>query len=77
MSFTKGKSDGGISDGIIQMKSRVQSEIFQEILIRNDGSVEIPWITPQASNLVMDLWKHFNKEEPFPVTVLSGHIYCG
>ena len=77
MSFTKGRRDGGISNEIIQMKSKEQPEILQEILIRKDGSVEIPWITPQASSLVMDLWKHFNKGEPFPVTVLSGHIYCG
>ena len=67
VSFRKGKREGGFSDEVI----------FQEILITKEGHVVIPWIKPEASRLVLDLWESFNKKESFPVTVFSGHIYCG
>ena len=51
--------------------------VYQEIIIRGDGKVVIPWVAPQASNLVVDLWRQFYGSSPFPVRALTNHIYCG
>jgi len=40
------------------------------------GEIEIPWIAPQASEVILAVWGALN-EKPFPVTVISGNIYCG
>ena len=53
-----------------------EDEIRQEIIIRKDGRIEVPWITPKASAFVLALWEDLNRK-PFPVTVLAGNIYCG
>lgn len=48
----------------------------QQFVIRCDGSVEVPWISPSASDLVLAVWESINRQ-PFPVTVESGKLYCG
>ena len=50
--------------------------VVQELVIRPDGRVEIPWITPEATPLVLAVWRAVS-DEPFPVGVLSGNLYCG
>jgi len=53
-----------------------KSEVSQELIIHPDGSVEIPWITPAASELILAVWEDINRQ-PFPVKVISGKLYCG
>jgi len=53
-----------------------ESAESQQFVIHCDGSVEVPWISPSASCLVMAVWDSINNQ-PFPVTVVSGKIYCG
>lgn len=48
----------------------------QELIIHPDGSVEIPWIRPAASELILAVWEEIN-HTPFPVRVISGQLYCG
>jgi hypothetical protein len=48
----------------------------QEFLIRPDGRLEIAWITPQATPLILEVHR-FLSEEPFPVGLVSGNLYCG
>ncbi len=52
--------------------------VVQEILIHADGTVEIPWITPRATPLVLKIWEEAG-DGPFPVGVCSQspRIYCG
>ncbi|MGE5257090.1 MAG: hypothetical protein ACM3KE_10480 [Hyphomicrobiales bacterium] len=50
--------------------------VVQEMIILPDGRVELPWITPEATCLVLAVWRAFS-DEPFPVRVLSGNLYCG
>ena len=54
-----------------------ENQIVQEIIINKNGKLEVPWITPKASGLIIALWEDFNDGRPFPITVLSGNIYCG
>ena len=62
--------------------SRISSEISeepvveQEIVILPDGRVEITWITPAATRLVLEVYQAVS-DEPFPVKVVSGNLYCG
>jgi hypothetical protein len=53
-----------------------ESAIEQELIILPDGRVELPWITPEATGLVLAVWRAVS-DEPFPVRVLSGNLYCG
>ena len=53
-----------------------KSEVRQELIIHPDGSVEIPWITPAASALILAVWEDINRQ-PFPIKVISGQLYCG
>jgi len=48
----------------------------QQFVIRCDGSVEVPWISPSASCLVLAVWESISNQ-PFPVTIVSGKLYCG
>ncbi len=65
------------ADGIILMGDGSHTEIKQEIVVKKDGSIEIPWITPKATALVLELWGEFNNDQPFPVKILHGNVYCG
>jgi len=61
----------------IELKAPVsKSEVRQELVIHPDGSVEIPWITPAASALILAVWEDINRQ-PFPIRVISGQLYCG
>lgn len=53
-----------------------KSEVNQELIVHSDGSVEIPWICPAASELILAVWEEINPI-PFPVRVISGQLYCG
>jgi hypothetical protein len=55
---------------------RLESVVEQEMVIRPDGRVEIPWITPKATRLVLEVFQAVS-DEPFPVGVVSGNLYCG
>lgn len=50
--------------------------VEQELVIRPDGRLEIPWITPRATRLVLEVYRSVS-DEPFPVGVVSGNLYCG
>jgi hypothetical protein len=50
--------------------------VEQELVILPDGRVEIPWITPEATRLVLAVWRSVS-DQPFPVRVISGNLYCG
>jgi hypothetical protein len=69
-------SQNKLSNDIVLRESDSQVVVTQELIIHPDGSVEIPWISPAASELVMAVWKAIN-HEPFPVKVIAGQLYCG
>jgi hypothetical protein len=48
----------------------------QELIIHPDGSVEIPWICPAASELILAVWAEIS-HQPFPVRIIAGQLYCG
>ena len=50
--------------------------VEQELVILPDGRVEIPWITPEATRMVLAVWRAVS-DQPFPVRVISGNLYCG
>lgn len=50
--------------------------VEQELVIRPDGRIEVPWITPKASRLVREVFDAVS-DGTFPVGVVSGNIYCG
>jgi hypothetical protein len=50
--------------------------VEQEIFILPDGRVEIPWVAPRATRLVLEVHQAVS-DEPFPVGVISGNLYCG
>ena len=50
--------------------------VEQEVIILPDGRIEIPWVFPEATRLVLAVWQAVS-DEPFPVGVLSGNLYCG
>jgi hypothetical protein len=52
------------------------SVVEQELVIRPDGKIDIPWINPKASNLVLEVFDAVS-DEPFPVRVVAGNLYCG
>jgi hypothetical protein len=64
------------SNAIVLKTADSKSEVNQELIIHSDGSVEIPWICPAASELILAVWKEIN-HIPFPVRVISGQLYCG
>ena len=51
--------------------------VQQEIEITPDGKLFIPWITPEATPLVLAIWRDQMPETEFPVQVVTGRIYCG
>ncbi len=67
-----------IQNGMMQNGSNVSEETLteQELVIRPNGQLEIPWITPRATSLVLEVYRAVS-DEPFPVRVISGNIYCG
>ena len=69
-------SNNPFSNDLVLSRSVLRGAVFQELIIHPDGSLEIPWITPAASNLILDLWQAINPE-PFPVQSISGRLYCG
>jgi hypothetical protein len=53
-------------------------EISQEIILKPDGTLLIPWITPDASKLVREIWRTLNEKVPFPILSSDDkNIYCG
>jgi hypothetical protein len=76
MLFENKRKEETLPDEAFLTKSRGREAFSQEILIRSDGSIEIPWITPRASNLVRALWKEFGDGESICM-VGFGDIYCG
>jgi hypothetical protein len=50
--------------------------VEQELVIRPDGRLEIPWVTPEATRLVVEVYTAVS-DEPFPVGIVSGNLYCG
>ena len=76
MPSRNGKKGNTNSNEAIPSGSGSPAESSQELIIRPDGSVEVPWMSPQASELVLEINKILSTK-PFPVKVLSGLIYCG
>jgi hypothetical protein len=64
------------SNDAVQRSSDLKAELNQEIIIHANGTLEIPWFAPQASDLVRALWHEFNSSL-FPIHVISGQLYCG
>lgn len=64
--------------GLPEARAKISEEpaVEQEVMILPDGRIEIPWITPEATDLVLAVFRAVS-EEPFPVGVLSGNLYCG
>jgi hypothetical protein len=50
--------------------------VEQEIIISPDGGIEIRWIHPRATGLVLKVYQDVSGE-PFPIGVIMGEIYCG
>ena len=50
--------------------------VDQVLVIKPDGSIDIPWITPRATRMVLAVFQTVSGV-PFPIKVLSGNIYCG
>ena len=48
-----------------------------EIIINADGSLWIPWFSPEATGLVVELWRACMPGWEFPVGGANGNIYCG
>lgn len=69
-------SNNKFSNEFILKRGDSQHAVTQELIIHLDGSVEIPWITPAASKLILAVWREIN-HEPFPVKTISGRLYCG
>ncbi len=76
MPLRNGKKGNTNSNEAILSGSGSPAEISQALIIKPDGSLEVPWISPQASELVLEIY-HILSVKPFPVKVLSGKIYCG
>lgn len=52
--------------------------VLQEVIIHKDGSVEIAWINPAATPLVLEIWDAVNSKNSFPIRAdKNGRIYCG
>lgn len=52
-------------------------DICQEIIIRPDGSIEIPWFDPKATPLVIAILGEISGSG-FPSSMLPDqNIYCG
>jgi len=66
-----------MADDVVLTEAESVDDFIQEIVVRKNGVVEIPWITPRASELVLELWELFGGDKPFAVKRISGNIYCG
>ncbi len=63
---------------VISRDERCIGKVFQEVIIHRDGSVEIEWIDPAATPLVLEIWDAVNAKQFFPVRVDNhSRIYCG
>ena len=60
----------------ISSKISEEPAVEQVLVIRPDGRLEIPWITPKATRLVLEVYRTVS-DEPFPVGVITGNLYCG
>jgi len=58
------------------LEEREKPNIEQVLVIKPDGSIDIPWITPRATRMVLAVFQTVSGA-PFPIKVLSGNIYCG
>ncbi len=54
----------------------VQKVTIQEIVIDPQGNIQVPWMTPAATDLVLQIWDDVC-DEPFQVKRIEGNIYCG
>lgn len=52
------------------------AEYSQTVIIRPDGSIEVPWITPPATALILEIYNNLI-QKPFLVKAIKGDIYCG
>jgi hypothetical protein len=68
------KEDGRMAGAISEIPK--EPAVEQEIFIMMDGRVEIPWIAPKATRLVLEVHQAVS-DGPFPVGVISGNLYCG
>jgi hypothetical protein len=69
-------SKNNLSSAVVPGPLEPRAEVNQEIIIDADGTLEIAWFVPKASDLVQALWNEIN-EKPFPIKVNSGQLYCG
>ena len=70
-------ADGRAATAAILKEREGLREILQDVIIHPDGTVEIPWIDPAATPLVMEIWNAIGKHV-FPVRIPKGErIYCG
>ena len=76
MQLRDGKKGNTNSNEAIPPGPGSPAEYSQVMIIKPDGSVEVPWITPQATVLVLEIYNILN-QKPFPAKVLKGNIYCG
>ena len=51
------------------------SWVLQEFIIGPDGEIEVPWIAPRATDLL--LTAHRAVGGRFAVQPIQGNIYCG
>jgi hypothetical protein len=58
------------------LEEREKPNIEQVLVIKPDGSIDIPWITPRATRMVLAVFQTVSGAS-FPIKVLSGNIYCG
>lgn len=77
MCIGNGENKGDVSVKPFLMNGEQRTGITQEIIITREGGLDIQWITPRSSNLILRLWHDLNGKEPFPVGIISGNIYCG
>lgn len=62
----------------ISRDERFVRRVFQEIIIHRDGSVEIEWINPTATPLILEIWDEVSEKNSFPIRVNGDSpIYCG
>ena len=66
----------GFTDEVDLVHPDVPGERVQELIIEQDGSIQVPWISPAASDLVMAVWQALRRDS-FPVRSVSGNLYCG
>ncbi len=76
MSGTNRESKRVRTDKIVLNRPEIQKIPTQEFIIDAGGNLRVPWMTPAATDLVLNIWNDIS-EEPFPVERVEGDIYCG